>query len=200
MVRLILDQDVSPSQAMETLANSHQLTPSAAMTAAHAFCELCQVLSSQDPDAIADALTRYSSVNRTQVRTQIARFIDDLHDVDQDDAISNTCDHLLPEVATAPEDPHSVLFLTMHSSKGLTKHTVIMPGLEDAWLPGQAKGQELEEKKRLFYVALTRATDHVMITYPKTRSRGDPLNYKTPGRGRVSRFVDDSQLPTVYHP
>ncbi len=199
MVRVILSEDISPSQALTRLADTQELAPSAAITAARAFSQLCQALSSQDPDAVADILPRHLPVNRTQLPDRIARFIDDLSEVDHDDAISNACDQLLPQFAAPPEDPRSVLFLTIHSSKGLTRHTVVMPGLEDAWLPGQAVGQELEEKKRLFYVALTRATDRVLITYPRTRSRGDPLNYDTPGRGQVSRFVNDSQILTVYH-
>jgi DNA helicase-2/ATP-dependent DNA helicase PcrA len=87
----------------------------------------------------------------------------------------------------------------MHSSKGLTKHTVVMPGLEDAWLPGNAADEALQERMRLFYVALTRATDRVLITYPQTRSPGDPLNFPFPGRGEVSRFVPASRIRTQFH-
>ncbi|MCH8149306.1 MAG: hypothetical protein IH987_15205 [Planctomycetes bacterium] len=73
-----------------------------------------------------------------------------------------------------------------------------MPGLEDAWLPGQATGADLEERKRLFYVALTRATDKVLITYPRMRAPGDPLNYQTPGRRETCRFVTVSGVNPVY--
>ena len=75
-----------------------------------------------------------------------------------------------------PIDSKAIEFLTIHGAKGLTKNTVIMPGLEDSWLPGAYEGPELEEKQRLFYVAITRATDNVLITYPVKRSRGDQLN------------------------
>jgi DNA helicase-2/ATP-dependent DNA helicase PcrA len=203
MVRLILAEDISPSQALTRLVDTQALDSSAAITAARAFSQLCQALSSQDPDAIADIVPHHLPVNQDQLRDCIIQLINDLPEVEHDDAISNACDQLLPQFAAPPEDPCSVLFLTIHSSKGLTKHTVVMPGLEDAWLPGQAVGVELDEKKRLFYVALTRATDRVLITHPgtrsSTRSQRDPLNYNTPGRGQVSRFVNDSRIPTVYH-
>ncbi|GAG53184.1 unnamed protein product, partial [marine sediment metagenome] len=97
------------------------------------------------------------------------------------------------------ESPKQILFLTMHGAKGLTRRYVFMPGLERAWLPGDASGVSLEEKRRLFYVALTRATDGVAITYPASRARGDALNYDTPGRGEGCPFVADAGLSFAYH-
>jgi superfamily I DNA/RNA helicase len=199
MVRRILQHDISPSQALADLVNSNELTPASARSAALAFVQLCQDLSSQDPDRIAHTIAQHLPVDSIPARGRITQFIQNLPTTDQDEAIATICDEFLPQYALPPEDPHSVLFLTIHSSKGLTKHTVIMPGLEDAWLPGQAADHDLEEKKRLFYVALTRATDCVLITHPKTRARGDPLNYNTPGRSIVSRFVSESRIPMSYH-
>jgi superfamily I DNA/RNA helicase len=85
----------------------------------------------------------------------------------------------------------------MHGSKGLTKKTVVLPGLEDAWLPG-SNDDNFAEKQRLFYVAITRATDEVLITVPRSRARGDPLHYDAPGRNEVSRFVTDSEITVQY--
>ena len=86
----------------------------------------------------------------------------------------------------------------MHGSKGLTRHTVVMPGLEGAHLPGNARTEEIPERQRLYYVALTRATDHVLITVPKTRARGDPFNFPAPGRGEPSPFVAQSGIRPTY--
>lgn len=78
---------------------------------------------------------------------------------------------------------------TMHSAKGLSRARVVMPGLEDKWMPGTADGERLKEYHRLFYVALTRATDTVIISWPRTRARGDRLNYTPDGTGRgLSRY------------
>lgn len=199
MVHRILQHDISPSQALADIVNSSQLTPSSARSAVIIFVQLCQDLSSQDPDRIAHALAQYLPVDSVLARERIMQFIENRLTADQDEAIDAICDELLPQYARPPEDPRAVLFLTMHSSKGLTKHTVIMPGLEDAWLPSQDANHDPEEEKRLFYVALTRATDCVLITFPRTRARGDPLNQDKPGRGIASRFVSMSQIRTSYH-
>ncbi len=65
--------------------------------------------------------------------------------------------------------------LTMHSSKGLDKNIVIIPAFEDKLLPGQATGKALAEKHRLIYVAITRSKKNILITFPETRAKKDPL-------------------------
>lgn len=83
-----------------------------------------------------------------------------------------------------------VRLLTMHSSKGLSVPIVIIPACEDKWIPGNVIDERLEEQKRLFYVALTRAEKGVLITSPRTRAKGDPLNYAVPGtEDGLSRFA-----------
>lgn len=77
-----------------------------------------------------------------------------------------------------------VQLLTMHSAKGLSKPVVIIPAFEDKWLPGPKDGEFLAEQHRLFYVAVTRTEKALLLTYPKTRAKGDPLNY----------FVKNTQL------
>lgn len=67
--------------------------------------------------------------------------------------------------------------MTMHSAKGLSRQLVIIPAFDEKLLPGDNEGERLEEMHRLVYVAVTRAMGHVLITFPKTRARGDPLNY-----------------------
>ena len=87
---------------------------------------------------------------------------------------------------SAPE----VSLLTMHSSKGLSKRTVIIPAFEDKWLPGAAEGERRKELERLLYVAVTRAEEKVLITYPRTRTRNDPLNYTPSGtEDGISRYA-----------
>lgn len=198
MVKLVLQRDISPVEAMDMLASTGKLSGAAA-SAARAFCDLCRALSSRDAGLIADKLAERLAVEIPELCEQIDTFIQQLDPSTQEDAINTVCDTLIPQSALPPEDPRAVLCLTVHGSKGLTKRTVVMPGLEDAWLPGHAAENDMDEKKRLFYVALTRATDQVLITYPRTRPPGDPLNYDTPGRGRASRFVSQSGIPKIFH-
>jgi DNA helicase-2/ATP-dependent DNA helicase PcrA len=198
MVELILESDISPVEALCVLI-SRGILSGAAATAAQAFCELCEVLSSQDADQIAVIFTEHFGIETPDLCERIDTFIQQLDQSNQEDAIANLCDVLLPESAPPNEDPRAVLCLTMHGSKGLTRKTVVLPGLEDAWLPGSTTEDSIDERKRLFYVALTRATDQVLVTYPRTRARGDPLNYQTPGRGQPSRFIRQSGIPLIRH-
>jgi superfamily I DNA/RNA helicase len=87
--------------------------------------------------------------------------------------------------------PPVTRLLTMHSAKGLTVPIVVIPACEDRWMPGAAEGERLEEQKRLFYVALTRAEKGVLITFPETRAKRDPLNHLPEGaREGMSRFAE----------
>ena len=194
MVGLVLERDISPVEAMDILTSNGTLS-GPAMSAGKAFIDLCRALSSQNAGLIADKLADHIENNIPDLCEQIDTFIEQLDQIKREDAISDLCDIFVPESALQPENLRSVLCLTMHGSKGLTKKTVVMPGLEDSWLPGNASEEnDMNEKKRLFYVAITRATDQVLITYPKTRQKGDPLNYSTDGRGQPSRFISQSGI------
>lgn len=112
------------------------------------------------------------------------RQLDSANEGDSDDLLATISDVLLPDTASQPEDPRAILFLTMHGSKGLTKRTVVIPGLEEAPLPGEATGTELAEKMRLFFVALSRSTDRLLLTFPHNRGGNDSLNFEMVGRRR----------------
>lgn len=198
MVNLALQRDISPADALEILIADGKLT-GVAKCEASAFCEFCYALTSQDPALIAEQLSGPLNIDVHPLRQCLEAFSQSLGEPDQEEAIGRLSDELIPDSAQPPEDPCAILFLTMHGSKGLTKNTVVMPGLEAAWLPGNAKDSALEEKRRLFYVALTRATDRVLITYPTRRARHDPLNYCTPGRGRACSFIRKCGLACYYH-
>ncbi len=72
-------------------------------------------------------------------------------------------------------DEDRVTIITMHSSKGLEYKTVILPDLNEGLVP-QAKArrrEEIEEERRVFYVAMTRAKENLFLTYPEKKG-----NYK----------------------
>lgn len=194
MIRLMMERNISPIEAMEILISTGKLSE-AVTSVAQAFCELCRAFSSQDVDLITGKLAEHLSLKIPDLREQIDTFTQQLDGSDQEDIINALCDTFIPTSALQPEDPRAILCLTMHGSKGLTRKTVVMPGLEHAWLPGNAAEDKIDEKKRLFFVALTRTTNRVLITYPQTRPPKDPLNYKTPGRGQPSHFVSQSGIP-----
>lgn len=198
VVNVVLENDISPVEAVAQLVDLGELSGKAGQTAVQ-FIELCQALSSQNPELFSDYIHNQIEIDAEILLYHLTAFVVEIGEVDQDESISNTCDLILPDTTFPAEDPRSILFITMHGSKGLTRNTVVMPGLEDSWLPGQSEGEELEEKARLFYVALTRAKNLVQITYPRYRAKGDPHNYPTPGRGEACRFIDASGITNVYH-
>ncbi len=74
------------------------------------------------------------------------------------------------------KENEAVRLMTVHASKGLEFDTVIISGLEQDLFPhakmneGTLSGEESEEERRLFYVALTRARKKLYLTYSQTRT------------------------------
>jgi len=74
----------------------------------------------------------------------------------------------------------AVTLITMHNTKGLEFPIVIIAGMEQGLFPrDDDDGEDLEEQRRLFYVALTRAKDELHITYCRRRLfRGRVMDYQ----------------------
>jgi DNA helicase II / ATP-dependent DNA helicase PcrA len=87
------------------------------------------------------------------------------------------------------EDRNKVTMMTIHSAKGLEFNNVYIAGLEEKLFPSQMaidSSQDVEEERRLFYVAVTRAKRKVLITYSLSRYRwGEPVDCQP------SRFLND---------
>jgi hypothetical protein len=194
----ILERDLAPSEACASLLSDGSLRGKAA-DAARAFCDTCDAIASHDPARIAAVISATLDIKDIVLIEQLQKLIGVDDDSARDDLIATICDTLLPDTAAPLENPKAVLFLTMHGSKGLTKKTVVIPGLEEAWLPGNAAGNALSQRQRLFYVAITRATDNLLLTLPHNRGRNDSLNFQIPGRGEQSRFIASAGLAASYH-
>ena len=78
------------------------------------------------------------------------------------------------------EDRDKVTIMTAHAAKGLEYKFVYVTGLEEELFPSRMSSntrEEIEEERRLFYVALTRAMEQVTLSYATTRYRwGVPVN------------------------
>ncbi|MFV0332393.1 MAG: ATP-dependent helicase [Dysgonomonas sp.] len=86
-------------------------------------------------------------------------------------------------------DKEKVTMMTIHAAKGLEFNNVFVVGLEEDLFPSAMAKEEfrgLEEERRLFYVAITRAKEFCMITYAKSRFRNGQINACNP-----SRFLRD---------
>ncbi len=92
-------------------------------------------------------------------------------------------------------DKEKVTMMTIHAAKGLEFNNVFIVGLEEDLFPSAMAKEEfrgLEEERRLFYVAITRAKEFCMITYAKSRFRNGQINACNPSR--FLRDIDTSYL------
>ncbi|MCR5759108.1 MAG: UvrD-helicase domain-containing protein, partial [Bacteroidales bacterium] len=114
------------------------------------------------------------------------------------DFLENTA--LLSNVdATDEEDAaNKVALMTVHSAKGLEFPFVYVAGMEENLFPGggmMAKPSDIEEERRLFYVALTRAKRSVCVSFASTRMRNGKHESNPP-----SRFVREIDEQYVQNP
>ena len=93
---------------------------------------------------------------------------------DQDDNLADTTER--------------VTLMTVHAAKGLEFPVVFIAGLEENLFPSQfcVKPQEIEEERRLLYVAITRAMDRCYLSFARQRFRNGQMAFNSP-----SRFLND---------
>jgi DNA helicase-2/ATP-dependent DNA helicase PcrA len=77
----------------------------------------------------------------------------------------------LKDIDTGDDHADEVQLLTMHASKGLEYPVVIIIGVEEDLIPHKTLGGDLSEERRLFYVALTRAKKHLLLSRCEQRLR-----------------------------
>lgn len=101
---------------------------------------------------------------------------------------------LLTDADDNKEDADTVKLMTIHAAKGLEFPVVFVGGLEETLFPNAMSinsREELEEERRLFYVAITRAKHRLYLSYSNARYRFGQLQQNDP-----SRFIDE--MPDQY--
>ena len=96
---------------------------------------------------------------------------------------------LLTDLDSNDDEQQKVTLMTIHAAKGLEFPTVFVVGLEENIFPSPMcvnSMRELEEERRLLYVAITRAEKHCILTCAQNRFRYGRMEYDTP-----SRFIKD---------
>ena len=96
---------------------------------------------------------------------------------------------LLTDADNEKDEADSVKLMTIHAAKGLEFSCVFVGGLEETLFPSGMSintREELEEERRLFYVAITRAKKKLWLTYANNRYRFGQLQQNEP-----SRFIDE---------
>ena len=90
------------------------------------------------------------------------------------------------------DDGEKITLMTVHSAKGLEFKNVFVVGMEENLFPSGMVGDSpcaLEEERRLFYVAITRAEEHCYLSFAKTRFRYGDMKL-----GNPSRFLRDIDI------
>ena len=93
------------------------------------------------------------------------------------------------ETAESDEVVHQVKLMTLHSAKGLEFELVILCGLEEQLFPSARalySQNDLEEERRLMYVGITRAREHLLLTHSALRT-----TYGTSTNQEMSRFIKE---------
>ena len=140
------------------------------------------------PEAIA------RQENLEEFLSSLQEFVESGREEDRADGVSLTS--FLQEVSLMTDldsddegEKHRVSLMTVHSAKGLEFPTVFVVGLEENIFPSPmatSSKRELEEERRLLYVAITRAEQHCILTCARNRYRYGKMEFDTP-----SRFIND---------
>ena len=153
-----------------------------------------EVFSNSDPENIA------RQQNLQELSDSISAFAQER----QEQGLPAGVSDYLQEVSLLTEQPEdgagadeeSVTLMTVHASKGLEFKVVCVVGLEESLFPSQMAIDEpmgLEEERRLFYVAMTRAGEHLALSCARSRMRYGHVEFSEP-----SRFLAEID-PTYLH-
>lgn len=153
-------------------------------------------------DKTVEGISRYENIQ--ELLNSIKEFVEE--DVVQEDEVIMTDKSLgtfLQNVSLLTgdekdkENQDTVKLMTIHSAKGLEFKAVYVVGVEENLFPGTQSLyslEDLEEERRLFYVAITRAEHRLFLTYANTRYKFGQLNYCDP-----SRFLQEIPESVVSH-
>ncbi len=170
---------------------------------ANTICTSSGLLRELYQDKTPEGLSRYENIQ--ELLNGIKEFVDTGRsitpagdeDVNQDpDSVVRTLQEYMQDIAllTDADDAEDgnddkVSLMTIHASKGLEFPAVFVVGLEENLFPSQRSldsREDLEEERRLFYVAITRAEKHLTISFANSRYRFGNLVNNDP-----SRFIEE---------
>jgi DNA helicase-2/ATP-dependent DNA helicase PcrA len=139
-------------------------------------------------DKTVEGLSRYENVQ--ELLNAIKEYVDDPERPDKSlGAFLQDVSLVTGQDEDKDGDPEKVTLMTIHMAKGLEFKYVYIVGMEEDLFPSQmmlSSRAELEEERRLFYVAITRAQKRLFLSYALTRYRYGRLKNCEP-----SRFLDD---------
>ena len=144
------------------------------------------MLKELDKDKTPEGVSRYENVQ--ELLNAIKEFVEKNKKVGE----PHTLDYFMQDVALITDQDNDdkdnfnkVTMMTIHAAKGLEFPYVYIVGLEENLFPSQLavhSREELEEERRLFYVALTRAKKKIQLSYATSRWRWGQLTDCEPSR------------------
>lgn len=138
-------------------------------------------------DKTIEGLNRYENVQ--ELLNAIKEFVDNPENEDKSLGAFLQEIALITDADTKNTDEDSVTLMTIHGSKGLEFKNVYLVGMEEDLFPSQmmlSSRADLEEERRLFYVAVTRAESKLFLSYALSRYRFGRLKNCEP-----SRFLEE---------
>jgi DNA helicase-2/ATP-dependent DNA helicase PcrA len=139
--------------------------------------------------------------NLEELINGIHDFVDSAREEDESPSLERYLENvaLLTDTDNVKDEARDkVSIMTMHSAKGLEFRNVYIAGVEEELFPSPMSMEnmhDLEEERRLFYVAVTRAKKQVIITYSQSRYRWGELHNCSP-----SRFINEVDLSCIDWP
>jgi len=150
-------------------------------------------------DKTPEGVSRFENIQ--EIINGLKEFTDQTDIEEQEKTLSN----YLQEIALLTnddkdktEDKNKVSLMTIHSAKGLEFMNVFVVGVEEGLFPSSmtiASPKDIEEERRLFYVAVTRAEKNLIISYSKIRYKWGQLS-----QAQQSRFIKEIDPAFVEFP
>ncbi len=142
----------------------------------------------------AEALARIDNIN--EFLAKASQYTQSYISVENQTQLSDFLQEvsLVADVDNYEEDEDTAVLMTIHSSKGLEFPVVFLPGFEEGIFPSyraasSSDDKDIEEERRLCYVAITRARDKLYISTADCRHQYGNVNYNSP-----SRFLSEIPL------
>lgn len=165
---------------------------------AHKIAQETGILKDLYADKTPEGISRYENI--LELLSALKQFSGNEKSSNPEN-LTRTLDKFMEDVALltdadkeTDDDQNKVSLMTIHAAKGLEFPYVFLVGLEENLFPSQMalnSRTELEEERRLFYVAMTRAEKIAHISYAQTRFKFGTTTYSEP-----SRFINE--IPEEY--
>ncbi len=139
-----------------------------------------------------DPESRTRAENVRELRSSIVSYLENTDDPSLNGFLEEIA--LYTDIEQFDADAEAVVMMTMHSAKGLEFSHVCLVGLEEGLFPSSRSSlttEDLEEERRLCYVAITRARETLAISYARQR-----MLYGQTSMARPSQFL--AELPAKY--